>query len=298
MPLRDWLAALTVITVWGINFVVIKLALYEMPPLLLGAARFALVAVPAVFFIKRPALPLFTVILYGASISLGQFASLFVAIHIGMPAGLASLVLQSQAFFTLLIGAVVLRERVRAHSILALVIAALGLVLIHQAALPGTVPLAGLLLTLQAALCWAIGNIVVKTAGETDMLGLVTWGALVPPIPFFIMSWVFEGPDLIWHSVRNISYVGVSAVIYLSFVATLVGYVLWGQLLNRHATGKIAPLSLMVPVIGLVSSALLLDERLVLWQWVGGFVVLAGLAINIFGPQLWRRRSHARPMQR
>lgn len=298
MPLRDWLAALTMITVWGVNFVITKLALSEIPPLLLGCLRFTMVAIPAVFFVKRPALPLLTVILYGATISLGQFAALFVAMYVGMPAGLASLVLQAQVFFTLIIGAVVLREPVRAHNMLALMVAVSGLGLIHQAAVPGSVPLTGMLLTLLAALFWSAGNIVVKTAGKTDMLSLVTWGALIPPIPFFMMSWFFEGSDLIWHSFQNISHVGVFALIYQSFLATTVGYVLWGQLLNRHAAGKVAPLSLMVPVVGLVSASLLLGERLVFLQWFGGLVVLVGLAINIFGPRLWQRVQLARATQR
>lgn len=298
MPLRDWLAALTLITVWGVNFPITKLILSEIPPFLLGGVRFALVALPAVFFIKRPPLPILTIILYGATISLGQFAALFMAMYVGMPAGLASLVLQAQAFFTLIIGALVLREPIRRHNVLALAVAVLGLGLIHQTAVSGDMPPAGLLLTLLAALFWAVGNIVVKTAGKTDMLSLVTWGALVPPIPFFIMSWFFEGPELIWHSIQNVSYIGISALFYMSFVATVVGYVLWGQLLNRHPASKVAPLSLMVPVVGLVSASLLLGEQLVFLQWIGGFVVIAALAINIFGPKMWWRVRRFRMAQR
>lgn len=298
MPLRDWLSALVVITAWGVNFVVIKLALTEIPPLLLGGMRFTLVALPAVFFIKRPALPLLTIVLYGATISLGQFAFLFTAMYAAMPAGLASLVLQSQAFFTVIIAAMVLREPIRLQNVLGVMVAALGLALIHHAATPGTVPLIGLLLTLMAALSWACGNIVVKMAGKTDMVSLVIWGALVPPIPFFALSWFIEGPDVIMSSVQNITYVGVSALLYLALVATVVGYVLWGRLLNRHAVSKVAPLSLMVPVLGLVSASVFLDEHLVFVQWLGGAVVLGGLAINTFGFRRWQRRSATPVVQR
>jgi len=289
MPLRDWLAALVIIILWGVNFVVIKLALTEIPPLLLGCLRFTLVAFPAVFFIKRPALPVFTIILYGATISLGQFAFLFSALYVGMPAGLASVVMQAQAFFTVMIAAVLLHEPLRRHNVLGVTIAAFGLVLIHRAAVPGGVPLLGLLLTLLAAMSWAAGNIVVKIAGKTDMLSLVVWGALVPPIPFFILSWFIEGPDTMQHSLLNIGYVGISTLLYLAFIVTTVGYVLWGRLLNRHAVSKVAPLSLMVPVVGLLSAWLFLDENLVFLQWLGGAVVLMGLAINIFGLQLWQQ---------
>lgn len=286
MPLKDWLAALIVISAWGVNFVVIKLGLTEIPPLLLGALRFTLVAFPAIFFIKRPALPWKTVILYGLTISLGQFVFLFTAMYVGMPAGLASLVLQAQAFFTVLIAAVLLNERVRRHNVMGMTVAVLGLILISQGAAAGSVPVLGFSLTLLAALSWAAGNLVVKTAGQTDMVSLVVWGALVPPLPFFALSWMLEGPEAIQHSLANITYVGVLVVVYLALVATIVGYVLWGRLLSRHPVSKVAPLSLLVPVIGLVSSAWFLDEHLALIQWLGAAVVMAGLAINVFGQRL------------
>lgn len=290
MPLKDWLAALTVITVWGVNFVVIKLGLGEIPPLLLGALRFTFVAFPAILFIPRPKLPWRILVNYGVTICLAQFIFLFWAINIGMPAGLASLVLQSQAFFTVLIAALVLREGIQRHHVLGMAIAVLGLILIQNGADSGTVPVLGFMLTLLSALAWAVGNIVLKGAGKVDMIGLVVWGALIPPIPFLILSWLLEGPTLIVSSLTNVSLVGVLAVAYLAFVATLVGYVLWGRLLARHPVARIAPLSLLIPVVGLVCAAWLLDESLRPVQWLGGAVVLAGLGVNMFGRRLWHKR--------
>src|SRR5690606_28755158 len=205
MPLKDTLAALVVIVAWGLNFVVIKLGLSEVPPLLLGALRFFFVAFPAVFFIKRPQLPWRIIVLYGLTISLGQFVFLFIAMSVGMPAGLASLVLQAQAFFTVLIAAVFMSERLRWNNLLGMVVAAGGLVLIEQGAEAGTMTLIGFVLTLVAAFCWASGNIVVKGAGKIDMLPLVIWGALIPPLPFLALSWRYEGPELMWSSLANIS---------------------------------------------------------------------------------------------
>ncbi len=296
MPLRDMLAALVVIVAWGLNFVVIKLGLSEVPPLLLGALRFTFVALPAVFFIRRPQLPWRIIVLYGLTISLGQFVFLFVAMSVGMPAGLASLVLQAQAFFTVLIAAVFMGERLRWNNLLGMAVAAGGLALIELGAAPGTMTLLGFLLTLLAALCWASGNIVVKGAGKIDMLPLVVWGALIPPLPFLALSWVYEGPALIWSSLAGISHVGVLAVVYLAGVATVIGYSLWGRLLARHPAGKVAPLSLLVPVLGLISSAILLDEHLAPVQWYGGAVVMLGLAVNLFGLRLLGRLSAARRM--
>lgn len=291
MPFKDWLAALTVITVWGVNFVVIKLGLGEIPPLLLGALRFTLVAFPAILFIPRPKVPWRILLNYGVTVCLAQFIFLFWAINIGMPAGLASLVLQSQAFFTVLIAALVLHEGVQRHHVLGMAIAVLGLILIQKGADSGSVPVLGFMLTLLSALSWAVGNIVLKGAGKVDMIGLVVWGALIPPVPFLVLSWFLEGPTLIVSSLTNISMVGVLAVVYLAFVATLVGYVLWGRLLARHPVARIAPLSLLIPVIGLVCAAWLLDEHLHPVQWLGGLVVLAGLGVNMFGAQMLQRRT-------
>lgn len=290
MPLKDWLAALTVITVWGVNFVAIKFGLDEYPPLLLGALRFVFVAFPAILFVPRPNLPWRTLLNYGVTICLGQFIFLFWAINIGMPVGLASLVLQVQAFFTVLIAAMLLREGIQRHHMLGMMIAVVGLVLIQNGADAGSVPMLGFMLTLLAALCWAVGNIILKGAGRVDMLGLVVWGALIPPIPFLILSWVLEGPVLITHSLTHVSLVGVSAIAYLAFVSTLVGYVLWGRLLSRHPVARIAPLSLLIPVVGLVCASWVLDERMRPVQWIGGVVVLAGLGVNMFGRRLWRKR--------
>ncbi|HUH88222.1 MAG TPA: EamA family transporter [Pusillimonas sp.] len=285
MPIRDWVAALTIILAWGVNFVVIKWGLDELPPFLLGGLRFLLVA-PAVFFVPRPAVSWRVLIMFGMTLSFGQFALLFTAMTVGMSAGLASLVLQSQAFFTVLIAALFLGEKVRAHHVLGMLVAAVGLGLIEQGAYAGNVTLLGFALTLGAALNWACGNIIVKTVGKVDMLSLVVWGALVPPIPFFIMSWVFEGPELIWHSLANISLAGIGALLYLALAATTLGYVLWGRLLSRHPVSKVAPLSLLVPIVGLLSAAVLLGERMHLLQWFGGLIVMTGLAINLMGSRV------------
>ncbi len=298
MPAKDWLAALVVVIAWGLNFVVIKQGLSEIPPLLLGALRFSLVAFPAVVFIRRPDLPWRIIVLYGLTISLGQFVFLFTAMYVGMPAGLASLVLQAQAFFTVLMAALFLREKVRIHNVLGMAVAVIGLLLIEQGAMPGSVPILGFVLTLLAAMSWAAGNIVTKGAGKIDMLSLVVWGALIPPVPFFVLSWIFEGPDVIQASLAGISHVGVLAVFYLAMIATIVGYVLWGRLLSRHPASKIAPLSLLVPPIGLISAAVFLGEHLAAIQWVGGALVMLGLAINVFGLMLWNQLCNSKLLLR
>lgn len=294
MSPKDLLLALIVIVAWGLNFVVIKVGLDGLPPMLLGALRFALVAFPAAFFIKRPKLPWRWLLAYGATISLGQFAFLFEAMANGMPPGLASLVLQGQAFFTLFFAALFLKERLRPANVLGLLVAAGGLALIGLEGDHAT-PLLAVVLTLCAASMWAMGNIITRRFGNVNLVGLVVWGALVPPLPFLGLSWLLEGQARIVDSLLNIHLNSVLSLAYLAFIATMLGYSLWSTLLSRYPAGKVAPFSLLVPVIGLSSSALLLGERLGALQWVGGALVMVGLLINVFGARLWgaRRASTA-----
>ena len=288
MPLKDLLIALVVIIAWGVNFVVIKVGLDGLPPMLLGALRFVLVAFPAILLVKRPQLPWRWLIAYGATISLGQFAFLFQAMYSGMPPGLASLVLQSQAFFTLCFAAVFLGERMRLPSVLGLLVAAGGLVLIGSEN-SSHVPLLALVLTLCAGSMWGMGNIITRRFGSVNLVALVVWGGLIPPLPFLALSWWLEGPERISHALLNIGWDSVLALAYLAFVATMLGYSLWSTLLSRHPAGKVAPFSLLVPVIGLSSSAWLLDERLSPLQGWGALLVMVGLLINVFGPRLGAR---------
>jgi len=293
MQARDRLLALAIVCVWGVNFVVIKVGLAGVPPMLLGALRFLLVVFPAIFFVPRPRVPWRLLLAYGVTISLGQFAFLFYAMAVGMPAGLASLVLQSQAFFTLAIAALWLGEPVRWHNIAGMAVAAAGLALIGSgaAASAGGMSVAGFVLTLCAAFCWASGNIVSKKIGPVDLLGLVIWGALVPIVPFALLSLWVEGPARIVQSVTHVSAMGMLAVAYLAFAATVFGYTMWGRLLTRYPASQVAPLTLLVPVVGLVSAHVLLGEHLSPAQWAGAAVVMAGLLLNVFGQRLWVGRA-------
>jgi O-acetylserine/cysteine efflux transporter len=293
MSPRDLLLALVVVVAWGVNFVVIKAGLHGVPPMLLGALRFTLAAVPAVFFVKRPQMPWRWLFAYGATISFGQFAFLFSAMYVGMPAGLASLVLQAQAFFTLIFAALFLHERFRVPNVVGLLIAAAGLAIIGMHG-GHAMTFAGFVLTLCAACSWALGNIVTKKAGKVDLVGLVVWGSLIPPLPFFALSYAFEGPQRIVAALSGISVTSIFAVVYLAFIATLLGYGLWSRLLSRYPASQVAPFSLLVPIVGLASASLFLDEQLSAAQIVGAVLVMAGLAVNVFGGWVVQRLSLAR----
>lgn len=290
---RHILTALIVIFLWGMNFVVIKIGLKGVPPFLLGALRFLLVAFPAIIFLPRPKVPFKWLLAYALAISLGQFAFLFSAMAVGMPAGLASLVLQAQAFFTVGLSALVFGDRLRTSNLLGMLVASLGLVLLGSASLSSAanpisqVSLLGFLLTLCAALSWACGNVINKKIGtissSVSTLSLVAWSALIPILPFFLLSYLFEGRTVMLDSLTHLSLSSVLTVVYLAFAATLVGYTLWGRLLAALPTHMVAPLTLLVPVVGLSAAWILLDEALKTSQIIGAAIVMCGLLINVFG---------------
>lgn len=293
------LTALVVVVLWGMNFVVIKIGLKGIPPFLMGALRFMLVAFPAILFLPRPKVPLRLLLAYALTISLGQFAFLFSAMAVGMPAGLASLVLQSQAFFTVALSALVFGDKLHLSNLCGMLVAALGLFILGSASLQGSaqqVTLAGFALTICAAFSWASGNVINKKIGPTAVLSLVSWSALIPILPFFALSFLFEGRDTIVHSLTHMSLSSALTIVYLAVAATLIGYTLWGRLLSSLPTHMVAPMTLMVPVIGLSAAWLLLGEALSQLQIIGALTVMAGLLINVFGARLlaaWNARSPA-----
>jgi len=296
MSVKDMLLALCVVVAWGVNFVVIKLGLQGMPPFLLAGLRFSLVAFPAIFFVRRPPIPLRWLVVYGMTISFGQFAFLFLAIKLGMPAGLASLVLQAQAFFTLLLGALLLAEKLRWNHIVGIIIATLGMFMLATAGMEGQtsagITLTTMMLTLSAALSWGLGNItnkIIMRNRSVPIMSLVVWSALVPVIPFFACSLLFDGEAAIVNSLLHIGLQTLLALFYLAFVATIVGYAIWGNLLSRYETWRVAPLSLLVPVVGIVTAALVLDEHLSGQQMLGAAVIILGLLVNVFGGVLGQR---------
>jgi len=289
----DLALALLVVVVWGVNFAVIKTGVGEVPPLLLGALRFLLAALPAVLLLRPPKVPWRLYVAYGMTISVGQFAFLFSAIHLGMPSGLASLVLQSQAFFTMLFAALWLGENWRASQLVGLLLAAGGLALIGSA--HGlSMPLAGFLLTLAAASMWAAGNIVTRAVarcGPINQFALVVWASLVPPLPFLALSLLIEGRPAITAALAAFSLRSLATVAYLAWAATLLGYGLWTRLLSRYPANQVAPFSLLVPVVGLSTGWLVFDEALQPVHFVGGALLMLGLVVNLFATRLlaWLR---------
>lgn len=293
LPLRHALLALAVVAVWGTNFVVIKIALAKLPPLLLAALRFLFAALPAALVLRRPPVAWPNLAGYGIAIGVGQFGLLFLAMRSQISPGLASLVIQVQVFFTIGLALLWMRERMRPLQWAALATAAGGLALIGALGGGDATP-AGLAIVLAAALSWAIGNLLVKRAGRVDMLAYVVWSSLFAVPPLFALSLAFEGVPAMLDGLRSADAATWAAVAWQSIGNTLFGYVAWGWLLARHAAAVVAPWALLVPVFGMGASAVWLGEALPAWKLAAAALVIGGLALNMLPMIVRGRRSDAR----
>lgn len=300
---RDLALILVVVALWGFSFVPIKVGLREVPPLALVALRFFFAAVPLVFFIPRPRMPWRVVVAYGLAIGVFQFGLLFLGMSLGMPAGLSSIVIQVQVFFTIGLGVTVLGDRLHAQNAIGAVVAGIGVALLalHKVSGGATSTLIGLVLVLIAAFAWAAGNIVAKHAAgehEADMFALVVWSSLVPPLPLAAISYVLEGGRAVIHAVMTASALMWGCALFMAYVATLFGFASWARLMHRYPTALVAPFSLLIPVSGLASGALFLGESLAPMQAVGAAFVFVGLLVNVYGAQLargWLRTRSGAP---
>lgn len=292
MPITDMLLASLVALLWGGNFTVVRLGLDGgIPPLLFAALRFA-VASSLILVVPRPAVPWRPVVLLGLVLGVGLYGLSTLSIAAGMAPGLGSLVLQSQAFMTIGLAALVLGERPPAIVLIGTLVAFGGLALIGLDTGAGA-SVAGLALTLSAAGCWAVSNILMKRLGGIDMLALTVWMSPVAAVALTGLSLSFEAPAAAWHR----SWGAVAAVLYAGPLSAAAGSALWGTLLKRHPASRVAPFSLLVPVFGLALAALCLDERLDQIKVAAGGLVFAGLALVVFKPR-FRRRSAAVPTAR
>ena len=281
MSLRDMLIAVAVAAVWGISFIAIKWGVEDMPALMFSALRFLLAAVPAVFFVRPPRTSASRVIAYGLAIGVAQFGLLFLAIRLGMPAGLASLVIQLQVFFTILIARFGLGETPGWAQIIGALIAFAGVALIGSVRAGGAA-LLPFLLTIAAALSWGIGNVIGKQAGRVDMMAFTIWSSLAAPLPLVGLSLIFEGRAGIEALVHPHVFT-IGCALFLAYAATLFGYGAWAKLLSRHPAAQVTPFALLVPVFGMAGSALVFGERATMVEWLGAGLVLAGLSFNLVG---------------
>lgn len=295
IPLAHLVLALAVVAIWGTNFVVIRVALDHLPPLLFATLRFTFAVLPAVLFVRRPRVGWASLAAYGVLIGAGQFGLLYIAMSGQISPGLASLVVQSQVFFTIALAMRLDGERVRPFQLASLLLATLGIgvIIAHGG---GSATPAGLVLVLLAAMSWAGGNQVARASGVTNMVGFVVWSSLFSVPPLLLGTLILEGPSAIVAGIAGASVGTWAAVLWQSAANTLFGYAAWGWLLARHPAAVITPTAMLVPVFGMGASALLLGEPLPGWKLAAATLVIGGLAVNVFWP--WAGRLPGYPWRR
>lgn len=293
---RDAALATLVAVIWGANFIAIDRGLQDFPPLLFVALRFLFVCVPAVFLVPRPQAPWHEVAVLGLFMSAAQFALVYLAMHLGMPAGLTPLVLQSQVLFTLLFASVALRERPTRGQLVGVLVGAAGLATVAVGR-ASHAPLVPVLLVVAAASAWAVGNVLARRMGSRGRggsgLSMVVWSGTVVPLPLLGLSWAVEGGEAVVASLSHPDLVAVGSAVFTAYLASLLGYGLWNGLLSRYPASAVVPYTMLVPVVGMVSAWWVLDEVPTPLEVVGGAVLLAGVGAAAALGALPRSRRRA-----
>ncbi|CAN5219448.1 O-acetylserine/cysteine exporter [soil metagenome] len=278
---------------WGVNFLVIDFGLAGVPPLLFLALRFTLVVIPAIFFLKPPDIGWKNILLIGAFLSLGQFSLLYISLALGMPPGLASLLAQTVVVLSVVVSAVVLRERPTRKQAIGISIGMLGLAFVvigHSY----SAPLLPVIVIILAALSWAIGNVLARRAQAASGLSLVVWSGVVVPIPSLLLALAFDGPAVVVDSLTHLSWVAILSTLYTAVFASLLGYGIWNTLLAKYPTSAIVPFTLLVPVVGIIAAWIVVNEQPSLSEMVGGAIMLAGLAVAVV---VWGRKAPDEPLE-
>lgn len=280
--------ALLITAIWGLNFSIIKLGLATLDPNLMAAIRFALCALPAVFFVPRPNVAWRYWVIYGLLFGVMQWGAVYAGIYFGLSAGLASLVLQVAVFFTMAGGIFFFNERVTAPMLLGTAVAFSGVALVFAHA-EGQATVLGLGLVVMGAMAWAAANLVVKRAKPGNMFGFMVWSSLVAPIPLLLLSYGFAGPERSVQSLAAIDGTALFSILFQVYPTTLLGYAVWNGLLNKYPVSTVAPLTLFVPVFGMLGSVLIFGESLPGYKWLAMACILMGLLINRYGSGWWRQ---------
>jgi len=284
LPVSHLLLALAIVAVWGTNFVVIKISLESFPPFLFAALRFVFAFLPAVFFLPRPKVSWVNLCIYGLAVGVGQFGILYFAIDGNISPGLASLVVQTQVFFTIGFAMLFAKEQLKLYQAVAVAIAmtGLGIIAVHTDA---TTTFLGLALVVFAGFSWGVANTASRRAGAINMLSYVVWASAFAIPPLLLISWIFEGGwDSMYVSLTSAPTGAWLGVLWQSWGNTLFGYGAWAWLLSKHPAAAVAPAPLLVPIFGMGSAAFFLSEPLPLWKILAAGIVILGLMVNLFWP--------------
>ncbi|KPU58576.1 eamA-like transporter family protein [Pseudomonas fluorescens] len=286
MKVRHLLLAISITAIWGVNFSVIKLGLTTVDPLVLAGIRFTLCALPAIFFIPRPDVQWRYIIGYGLVFGIGLWGVVNLGIKSGLSAGIASLVLQFSAFFTILLGSWIFKEAISRFQYAGMGLALCGLLSIISI-VDGTVTMAGLSLVLLGAVAWSAANVIIKKARTTHVFAFLVWSSAFSPIPLFALDYAVNGSTGYSALLDQLDYRAVLSILFQVYPNTLLGYWVWNSLLKRYPVSTVAPLSLLVPVFGLLGSVMIFNENLSANKIIAVALIVSGLGIGLFGQRIF-----------
>jgi O-acetylserine/cysteine efflux transporter len=277
-PADVFLAVLVAVT-WGLGFVASRLALDELSPALMTAMRFAIAALPCLF-VRRPKVSWEVLIAISGTLFLGQFLAQSWAIAHDVPVGLTSVIVQSQALFTVAFAALAFREIPTRMQIAGIGVAAIGLLMIC-----GTVgfdfSVGAFAVLLISPVSFAIGNLLLRRARDVPMFDLFAWLCLVPPLPLLALALLIDGPQATWQSLTHMTPTGIASMLFIGVITTCVAYWLWGRLLRDYTAAQVVPFALLVPFIGAAASSIIFGERFGPLRLAGMVTVVGGIAIML-----------------
>ena len=291
VTIKDFALVVFITAIWGMNFSVIKLGLHSLDPFMLAGARFLLCAVPLVFFIKKPDVAVFYAALYGVLFGVGLWGMVTLGIHFGVSAGIASLALQMSPFFSIIMGVLFLQEKVDKVKMLGFILAIAGLCFIISLT-DGSVTYTGLALVVIGALSWSISNVVVKKSGVTKIFSLIIWSSLFSPIPLFVLAYLTQGQGVFINFLSHLDNKAIFSILFQVYPTTLFGYWIWNSLINKYHISKVAPLSLLVPIFGLLSSFIIFNENIDLEKIIACTLIVSGLFVSTFSHKIknsWKK---------
>jgi O-acetylserine/cysteine efflux transporter len=286
MNLKSILLAIIVVLIWGINFSVIKFGLEELPPILFSSLRFFIVAIPAVFFIPFPKTSIWNVLGVGLFLGVLKFSFLFIAMRSDASAGISSLLLQAQVIFTIILSMLFFKEKISLFQFLGMIIAFIGFGFFFFT-VNTNITYLGLVLILSAAFFWSISNIIMKQIKGINLLHFMVWVSLVPPLPLFMLSYIFESHEPLT-ILLNSSIKTWLSLAFTGYISTLIAFAIWGYLLKNYNSSIVTPFALAIPVVGIISSSFLLDEQLNSIEIIGTILILCGLLVSILGERIYK----------
>ena len=289
MSNKDFIIAIAITFMWGINFSFIKLGLGSLNPFMLAGLRFFLCSIPLVFFIKKPDVKFIYIVLYGLFLGVGLWGVLYLGMHFGISAGVASIVLQLGVFFTVILSYIILKEKIDIYNKIGFVLALIGVLIVFLVT-DGTVTVLGIAFVILSAVSWALLNIILKKAKTKDVFAFLIWSTLFPPIPLFLLAYFMQGDIVFINFFENIDTKAINSIAFQVYPTTILGYWVWNSLLTKYPVSVVSPLSLLVPIFGLLGSFVFFHEEIGIYKIVASLIILLGLVINTFGSRIFKKQ--------